>query len=144
MLGSDPMRQYDNGLGTTRQGVVTLEPVYKFGGGDENWVKWFFKSFTDDTALGFNYTQAGQENSFTWDAMAKGFGIQMPLIAKLRDEHKVAGRNPGAIRALVSKNVPGYPGNIVYRVKGYRRQRPENSLVQQSLLPCQYALEQGR
>lgn len=89
MLGSDPVRQYDNGLGTTRQGVVTLEPVYKFGGGDATWVNWFFKSFTDDEALGFNYTQAGQENSFTWDAMAKGFGIQMPLIAKLRNEGKV-------------------------------------------------------
>lgn len=89
MLGSDPIRQYDNGLGTTRQGVVTLEPVYKFGGGDADWVNWFFKSFTDDKALGFNYTQAGQENSFTWDAMAKGFEIQMPLIARLRDEHKI-------------------------------------------------------
>jgi hypothetical protein len=89
MLGSDPVRQYDNGLGTTRQGVVTLEPVYKFGGGDSTWVNWFFKTFTDSEALGFNYTQAGQENSFTWDAMAKGFEIQMPLIALLRDEHKV-------------------------------------------------------
>jgi hypothetical protein len=89
MLGSDPIRQYDNGLGITRQGVVTLEPVYKFGGGDADWVNWFFKSFTEDEALGFNYTQAGQENSFTWDAMAKGFEIQMPLIARLRDEHKI-------------------------------------------------------
>jgi len=89
MLGSDPIRQYDNGLGTTRQGVVTLEPVYKFGGGDAAWVNWFLKSFTEDKALGFNYTQAGQENSFTWDAMAKGFEIQMPLIAQLRDEHKI-------------------------------------------------------
>ena len=89
MLGSDPVRQYDNGLGTTRQGVVTLEPVYKFGGGDSAWVSWFFQSFTDDPSIGFNYTQAGQENSFTWDAMAKGFAIQMPLIARLRDEHKI-------------------------------------------------------
>jgi len=89
MLGSDPIRQYDNGLGTTRQGVVTLEPVYKFGGGYSAWVNWFLKSFTEDKCLGFNYTQAGQENSFTWDAMAKGFEIQMPLLAKLRDEHKI-------------------------------------------------------
>jgi hypothetical protein len=87
MLGSDPVRQYDNGLGTTRQGVVTLEPVYNFGGGDSAWVNWFFNSFSNDPSLGFNYTQAGQENSFTWDAMAKGFEIQMPLIARLRDQH---------------------------------------------------------
>jgi hypothetical protein len=89
MLGSDPIRQYDNGLGTTRQGVVTLEPVYEFGGGDAAWVNWFFKTFTEDQALGFNYTQAGQENSFTWAAMAKGLEIQMPLIAKLRSAGKV-------------------------------------------------------
>ena len=89
MLGSDPVRQYDNGLGSSRQGVVTLEPVYKFGGGDSTWVSWFFDAFVDDPSIGFNYTQAGQENSFTWDGMSKGFEIQMPLIAKLRDEHKV-------------------------------------------------------
>ena len=89
MLGSDPVRQYDNGLGTTRQGVVTLEPVYKFGGGDSTWVNWFFKTFTESSALGFNYTQAGQENSFTWDAMARGLEIQMPIMARLRDEHKI-------------------------------------------------------
>lgn len=89
MLGSDPVRQYDNGLGTTRQGVVTLEPVYKFGGGDSTWVNWFFNVFTHDPSLGFSYTQAGQENMFTWDAMAKGLEIQMPLIARLRDEHKI-------------------------------------------------------
>lgn len=89
MLGSDPIRQYDNGLGTNRQGVVTLEPVYQFGGGDSAWVHWFFREFVEGESMAFAYTQAGQENSFTWDAMAKGFGIQLPLIARLRDEHKV-------------------------------------------------------
>jgi hypothetical protein len=89
MLGSDPIRQYDNGLGGSRQGVVTLEPVYKFGGGDSAWVDWFFGAFTSSPDLGFNYTQAGQENSFTWDAMSKGLGIQFPLLARLRDQHKV-------------------------------------------------------
>ena len=89
MLGSDPVRQYDDGLGNSRQGVITLEPVYKFGGGDSTWVNWFFKQFVDGEPLAFAYTQAGQENSFTWDAMAKGFELQMPLIARLRNEHKV-------------------------------------------------------
>ncbi len=32
MLGSDPVRQYDDGLGTERQGVTTLEPVYPAAG----------------------------------------------------------------------------------------------------------------
>ncbi|MEP7251730.1 MAG: hypothetical protein ABI683_05095 [Ginsengibacter sp.] len=89
MLGSDPVRQYDNGLGTSRQGVITLEPVYRDGGGDSAWVNWYFKEFVEGSAMAFAYTQAGQENSFTWDAMAKGFQIQMPLIARLRDENKI-------------------------------------------------------
>jgi hypothetical protein len=89
MLGSDAIRQYDNGLGTHRQGVVSLEPVYKFGGGDSAWVHWYFKQFVDGECMDFAYVQAGQENSFTWSAMAKGLQIQFPLIARLRDENKL-------------------------------------------------------
>lgn len=89
MLGSDPIRQYDTGLGSSRQGVISLEPVYPKGGGDSTWVNWFFREFVNGESMAFNYAQAGQENSFTWDAMAKGFAIQMPLIARLRDEGKI-------------------------------------------------------
>jgi hypothetical protein len=89
MLGSDPVRQYDTGLGSSRQGVITLEPVYREGGGDSTWVNWYFKEFTEGESMEFAYTQAGQENSFTWDAMSKGFEIQLPLIARLRDEKKL-------------------------------------------------------
>jgi len=89
MLGSDPVRQYDTGLGSDRQGVITLEPVYKEGGGDSAWVNWYFKVFVEGSSMEYAYTQAGQENSFTWDAMSKGFEIQLPLIARLRDEKKV-------------------------------------------------------
>jgi hypothetical protein len=89
MLGSDPVRQYDQGRSSNGQGVITLEPVYPFGGGDSAWVHWYFKEFIDGVSLGFNYTQTGQENSFTWAAMAKGFHIQMPLLAKLRDENRI-------------------------------------------------------
>ena len=84
MLGSDPIRQYADG-----RSVTTLEPVYSHAGGNEQWIKWFLQSFANDVSLGFNYTQAGQENSFTWDAMKKGLAWQMPIIARLRDEGKV-------------------------------------------------------
>jgi hypothetical protein len=89
MLGSDPVRQYDQGLGNTRQGVISLEPVYGDSGGDATWVNWFFKEFVNGASMEFAYTQAGQENSFTWDGMGKGLEMQMPLIAKLRNEKKV-------------------------------------------------------
>jgi len=89
MLGSDPIRQYDEGLGHQRQGVITLEPVYPHAGGDSTWVNWFFKQFVNGAALSFSYTQAGQENSFTWPAMAKGLELQFPLIKKLSDQKKI-------------------------------------------------------
>ncbi len=89
MLGSDPVRQYDEGIGTNRQGVVSLEPVYKYGGGDSTWVNWYFDQLVNGECLEFAYVQVGQENSFTWKAMKKGFEIQLPLVAKLRDENKI-------------------------------------------------------
>ncbi|MDB4584239.1 hypothetical protein N9164_13895, partial [Draconibacterium sp.] len=89
MLGSDPVRQYDQGLGTARQGVISLEPVYKDAGGDSAWVNWYFKEFTEGESIEYAYVQVGQENSFTWDAMSKGFEIQIPLIAELRDKKKI-------------------------------------------------------
>src|SRR5690606_6648796 len=88
-LGSDPVRQYDLGVGHNMQGVVTLEPLCSFGGGDEAWVKWFFHEMTTGESVEFAYAQAGQENSFTWDRMAAGLKIQFPLIARLRDEGKL-------------------------------------------------------
>lgn len=84
MLGSDPIRQYADG-----SSVTTLEPVYAHAGGNEQWINWFFQTFTNDPALGFNYTQAGQENSFTWEAMRKGLELQMPIIARLQQEGKI-------------------------------------------------------
>ncbi|WP_197492192.1 hypothetical protein [Arachidicoccus ginsenosidimutans] len=89
MLGSDPIHQYDDGLEQSRQGVITLEPVYPRAGGNAVWINWFLKQFVNGASMAFAYTQAGQENSFTWNAMAKGLELQFPLIEKLRDEKQV-------------------------------------------------------
>ena len=89
MLGSDPVRQYDNGIGFKHQGVITLEPVYPKAGGDSTWVNWYLKEFVEGECMEYAYTQAGQENSFIWSSVEKGFEIQMPLIAQLRDQSKV-------------------------------------------------------
>ncbi|MDD3037059.1 hypothetical protein [Bacteroides sp.] len=89
MLGSDPIYQYDTGIGHSIQGVITLEPVYENAGESEKWVRSFFKSIFEDPCLGFNYTQAGQENSFTWNGMKKGLEMQMPILASLQQEGKI-------------------------------------------------------
>ncbi|OOQ57016.1 hypothetical protein [Mucilaginibacter pedocola] len=113
MLGSDPVRQYDAGLGTSWQSVITLEPVYKDAGGDAKWVSWFLKQLVEGEAMEFGYTQAGQENSFTWDAMAKGLEMQMPLIAKLRDEKKVTVETLAESGAWFSKQYKVTPATSV-------------------------------
>ena len=89
MLGSDPLDQYEAGLGGAVQGVATLEPVYGNYGADPKWIDWFFRMFTEEPHLGYNYVQAGQENSFTWESMEAGFVYQTERLAALRAEGKV-------------------------------------------------------
>jgi len=89
MLGSDPVHQYDQGIGSSWQGVVTLEPVYRPGGGDKKWVDWFFDTNFKQPSLAFSYMQAGQENSFGWPAMSAGLIDQYAKLATLRDQKKI-------------------------------------------------------
>jgi hypothetical protein len=113
MLGSDPIRQYDDALQQKRQGVVSLEPVYPKAGGDSVWVDWFFKQFTDMPVLGFAYTQAGQENSFTWNQMQKGLALQFPLIKKLRDAGKLKVETLAASGKWFTEHYPVTPASSV-------------------------------
>ncbi|WP_353566141.1 beta strand repeat-containing protein [Haloferula sargassicola] len=80
MLGSDPVYQYDHNLGNGVQGVISLEPVYRPGGGSPDWVRWFFDVNFKAPNLAFAYTQAGQENSFGWPAMEAGLKDQYQLM----------------------------------------------------------------
>lgn len=87
MLGSDPIYQYDTGLGQSAQGVISLEPVYGHAGGNPAWVRWFFDANFRAPCLAFAYAQAGQENSFGWPAMSKGLTDQYQLLVeRQRDE----------------------------------------------------------
>jgi len=97
MLGSDPVYQYDCGLDisaglASAQGVITLEPVYtgkSGGGGVEKWVDWYLEENFNGKCLSFGYTQAGQENSFGWNAMKNGLEYQFEKIAQLQSEGKL-------------------------------------------------------
>lgn len=89
MLESDPIYQYDDGLGNDRQGVISLEPVYTQAGKNRAWVHYFFNAIVDQPCLAFNYAQAGQENSFTWEAMKDGLEMQIPIIDSLQRTQKI-------------------------------------------------------
>ena len=89
MLGSDPIYQYDTGLGRRSQGVISLEPVYRESGSNKEWVEYFLDAIVQQPCLTFNYAQAGQENSFTWQPMQKGLEMQFPLFDSLRTANKI-------------------------------------------------------
>lgn len=97
MLGSDPIRQYDMGLDPSAgaagvQGVITLEPVYTSragGGGNPSWVDWFLGEVYSGCCLTYAYTQAGQENSFGWEAMEGGLIHQFARFKELSDAGKL-------------------------------------------------------
>lgn len=120
MLGSDPIYQYDDGLGNERQGVISLEPVYKHAGMNRKWVDYFFDALTDGPCLAFGYAQAGQENSFTWDNMREGLEMQMPLIDSLRRAGKVRVETLGESGRWFRKRFPLTPANAVTTVSDVR------------------------
>lgn len=120
MLGSDPIYQYDDGLGNERQGVISLEPVYKHAGMNRKWVDYFFDALTDGPCLAFGYAQAGQENSFTWDNMREGLEMQMPLIDSLRRTGKVRVETLGESGRWFRKRFPLTPATAVTTVSDVR------------------------
>ncbi len=120
MLGSDPIYQYDDGLGNERQGVISLEPVYKHAGMNRKWVDYFFDARTDGPCLAFGYAQAGQENSFTWDNMREGLEMQMPLIDSLRRAGKVRVETLGESGRWFRKRFPLTPATAVTTVSDVR------------------------
>ncbi|MEA4917773.1 hypothetical protein [Proteiniphilum sp.] len=123
MLGSDPSYQYDHGVGQgVSQSVTTLEPLCREAGGNPEWVKWFFNTMFDDPALGFTYVQAGQENSFTWDAMKDGLAIQIPLIAEQCKMNKIRVETLEESGAWFKENFKVTPPTAISSLSDYRPQ----------------------
>jgi alpha-L-fucosidase len=125
MLGSDPIYQYDTGLGEAAQGVVTLEPVYTGGtggGGVPRWVRWFFDTTFGSPCLAFAYTQLGQENSFGWPLMAKGLTDQVRLVADLARDGKVRVETLGESGRWFRERFPLTPATAVTAMEDWKHE----------------------
>ena len=123
MLGSDPIYQYDVGLGGETQGVITLEPVYAGetgGGGDPKWVDWFFKTIYGTPNLTFGYTQIGQENSFGWKKMGEGLTYQIEQIAKKAAAGEVTIQTLGDSGEWFRSNYDVTPASAVTALEDWR------------------------
>jgi len=119
MLGSDPIHQYDSGLGTNNQRVISLEPVYEQGGGDPHWCQWYFNAFVNGPAINYAYTQVGQENSFTWRRMSRGYKIQMQILDELVKKGKIIVQTLGETGKWFKENFRVTPSTSVTVLKDY-------------------------
>lgn len=122
MLGSDPMYQYDNGIGTDCQGVISLEPVYAESGKNRKWVDYFLKCVVDEPCLAFGYAQAGQENSFTWPGMGEGLQMQFPLFRALSDAGRLRVETLEASGRWFKENFSATPATAVVTMDDVRGQ----------------------
>ncbi|MBN2162116.1 MAG: hypothetical protein JXR25_15705 [Pontiellaceae bacterium] len=118
MLGSDPI--YEHG---TTPGLISLEPVYKSGGGGmPEWVDWFMDCLVKEPSLAFAYTQTGQENSFGWDAMAEGLKYQIPLLAKMERAGKIKVETLEQSGRWFRENYPLTPPTSVVALDDWKEQ----------------------
>ena len=109
MLGSDPIHQYDLDLGEPLQRVLSLEPVYGNGGADPNWVKKYLDIIALSPALALSYAQAGQENSFGWEAMKTGYELQVAEFVRRRDANELGFECMGDTGAWFQKTFAATP-----------------------------------
>jgi len=122
MLGSDPIYQYESGLGTNGQGVITMEPVYSAAGSNREWVNWFMQSLTDQPCLAFAYAQVGQENSFTWKEMQHGLEMQAPIFDSLRKIGKINVETLSASGKWFKEKFKVTPATSVAAMKDYKNE----------------------
>ena len=124
MLGPDPIYQYDEGLGSPeeRQGVVTLEPVYPFGGGSENWVDNYFNENYGREPLSHAYAQFGQENSFGWDSIGQPLKMQLKKLRAKVDAGEIEALTLGETGRRFSQRYAETPPNSILTLNDGREE----------------------
>lgn len=122
MLGSDPIEQYDSGLGGNHQAVITLEPVFSNCGGSSDWTNRYLGSLTSDPAMTLAYAQAGQENMFTWDTMKKGYEYQIPRIGAMANRGDLRLETLGETGEWFHRNFETTPPSAVSSLTAYKKE----------------------
>lgn len=88
LLGVDPIYAYEDQLRESVSGVYTLEPAATIAQNPE-WVKWFFERQLKESTIGFSYIQTGQENTYLWDTMSRGYELQMKHLSELEKDYDI-------------------------------------------------------
>jgi len=143
MLGSDPIYQYDHGLGEAAQGVVSLEPVYPQAGGNPDWVRWFFNVNFATPSLGFGYAQVGQENSFGWPDMSKGLTDQMRLLAEWSRAGRIRVETLSASGEWFRRTFPHTPATSVSALTDWKNEGRQSIWYNSRFYRMNLLVEQG-
>lgn len=85
---NDPIYSYyeyeQKVINDKRYELFTQEPAWQCGS-DPIWVKWHYDTLFKNDCIGYAYTQLGQENSFGWTKMEKGFEYQIDFATKNKE-----------------------------------------------------------
>jgi hypothetical protein len=89
MLGPDPTYNYDDRkYGIVANGCSTLEPCWTIGSNPDA-VDLLFRTYYENPCLTQSHATTGQENSFGWGMIERGYRIQAEKLDKLAKEGKV-------------------------------------------------------
>lgn len=83
MLGLDPIYGYDEGKYPNGVwGCNTMEPVWT-SGSDRRIMEWYMSVYYQSPCLSYAYATTGQENSFGWPMIKKGYELQASLLNEM-------------------------------------------------------------
>lgn len=89
IFASDPIYAYDEEKHRpTLRGCYTTEPCWPCGTNPQV-AQWYFKEYVDNPPVTFSQMITGQENSFGWGRIEKGYRIQAALAKQYRDAGKL-------------------------------------------------------
>ena len=89
MLGIDPIYGYDEKKHLPKiGGCFTMEPVWPCGA-NSGVMDWYFEEYYSHPSLAMSQATTGQENSFGWQRIEKGYRMQAEKLAKLQKDGKV-------------------------------------------------------
>ena len=129
MLGSDPIYQYQEGLGGDGQGVITLETVYSPGGRSRKWVQWVSRCYSPGTVPGFCLCpgRAGKFIRLAGNEARHRTAVSDNRAS--RGHRRIAGGNLGAVRPLVQAVVCCNAGHVRHSFSRLEASGPSNRMV---------------
>ena len=135
MLGSDPIYQYDTGLGSARQGVISLEPVYPESGGNPAWVRVVLRCELPLT-VPLVCVRSGRTGKLLRLAQdGQGTRGSIPVAGRSGSRRTYPSRDARSIGKVVPGHIRQDAGHRRSRAQRLARRRPSQRLVRQPFLP---------